>query len=185
MKLEEIYDKCKDIKYGYFDKNGKMLSHISDGFLKHFRLQSIEHIIETNTGICWEAVELLRYYLESNGYECKTYIFIVPATKFYDHSIAVTKYNNKYYWIEASIKELKGVREYNSLKELFFDLLDNFDNVMYNRPFKYKNIKIYEYKKPKENSNCLQFIYNCFSGKEVTSEYMEEYLKNIAQNKNK
>ena len=185
MKPEEIYDKFKDMKYGYFDKNGSMLSHISDGFLKYFRSQTIEHLEEYKTGTCWETVELLRYYLEKNGYECKSYFFVIPYGKFYNHALITYKNNNKYCWMEISLSKLNGIREYDSLKDLFFDLLDHFDIVMPNKEISYKDMKITEYSKVKENSSCLQFFYHCFGGKNITKDYIPEYLKYIAQKQNK
>ena len=185
MNLEDIYEKYKNIKYGYYDKNNNRMYHINDGFLRKFRLQSVESIENTRVGICWETVELLRYNLEKENYNCKSYLFVSPQDQFYNHSLVVCEYNKKYYWIEISLEKLNGIREYDSLKDLFFDLLDNFDIVMPNNDIDYKKIKIYEYEKPRSGSNCLQFIYHCFSGKNITKDYIPIYLKNIAQKSNK
>ena len=181
MEPEELVKKYGNIEYGFFGKNGRRYKRISDGFLTKFRLQSVDHIAETNTGICWETVELSRYYLEKNGYNCKSYFFAIPKDKFYNHSILVYKKNNKYYWIEQSLVELKGIREYNTLKDIIFDVLNHFDLVMPKRKVRYEDIKIFEYEKPRVNSSCLQFFYHCLSSKNITSEYIPEYLKNIAQ----
>ena len=182
MKPEELFEKFKDIKYGYFDKYGKQFSHIKDGFLRKYRLQTVEHIEETRVGICWETVELFRYYLEKNNYKCSTYFFVIPYDKFYNHSLIVYELNNKYYWMESSLIGLNGIREYNTLEELFYDLLDNFKIVTLNNEFNYKDIKIYKYNKPRDNISCLQYVYHCFSGENLTSKYIPQYLKNIAHN---
>ncbi len=180
MTPQEIFEKFKDIKYGYFDKDGKQFNHISDGFLKKFRLQSVEHIEQTMIAVCWETVEVFRYYLEKYGYKCTTYCFVIPKDKFYNHCLIVYEDNNKFYWMEQSLSKLNGIREYNSLKDLFFDLLDNFNIVVGDKPFDYKDIKIYEYSQPRVNMSCLQFFYHCISSKNITKEYMDPYIKNIA-----
>ena len=181
MEPNELIKKFSKIEYGFFDKNGKKYKNIGAGFLRRYRLQSIEHIEKTMVGICWETVELSRYYLEKNGYSCKTYFFVIPRDKFYNHSILVYEKNNKYYWIEYSLVKLKGIREHKSLKDIIFDVLDHFNFVMPKRKVRYEDIKIFEYKIPRANSSCLQFFYHCISSKNLTSEYIPEYLKNIAQ----
>lgn len=177
--INKIYEDHKDIKYAWRDKNGEIHNHISEGYVQKFRMQEPEEVLENNCGNCWETVELTRYLLKQNKIPCKTYFFVIPMHKFYCHSIAVAEYNNKFYWIENSFRQLKGVREYNTLDELFNHLLDNFHYVVNSDNVKYNTIKIYEYKKPPKHIGCVKFYYYCFRSENITNPYIPNYIKSI------
>ncbi len=183
-KVYEIYDKTKDIKYGWTDKNGNIYEHIQDGLEKKFVFQSTEQIEKSRVGICWETVELSRKYLEDNNIPCKTYFFVIPNGKFYCHSILVFKANDKYYWFENSFVDMKGIKEFNSLDEVIYCILDNFKKIVNGNDFNINNIKIYEYNKPKDGTNCVLFYFHCFRGKNITKKYLINYLNSIEE-KNK
>lgn len=182
-KAKEIYNLNKDIKYGWFDKNGVSHEHISEGLAKYFSFQSCDELEKTRIGICWETVELDRKYLEDNNIPCKSYFFVIPSANFYCHSVLVFQDNNKYYWIENSFKELRGIREYDSLQSLFNDVLNNFKLIANNKELHLKNIKIYEYNKPTPHIGCVQFYFHCFRGKNITKKYIQKYLE-IIEDKN-
>ena len=124
--IEELYKKYENIEYGWKDKKGKIHSHINEWYVKNFSLQTPEELIKSNTGNCWETVELLREKLNKLKIPSKTYFFVIPTGKFYSHSIIVAELNNKFYWIEISHKDFKGVKEFNTTKELMKYILNNF-----------------------------------------------------------
>ena len=62
-KIQKIYEDNKDIKYSWVDKNGDIHEHISDGYIRKFRMQTPEEILKSKIGNCWETVELTRYFL--------------------------------------------------------------------------------------------------------------------------
>lgn len=175
----EIINNINDIKYGWYDKKGKVHYHISEGFPNKFKFQSCEELEKSRIGICWETVELTRKYLEEKEIPCKTYFFVIPNINLFCHSVLVINDNKNYFWLENSFKDLKGIRQYNSLQLLFNDVLSNFHLIVGRKKFNIENIKIYEYSKPKDKLNCVLFYLHCFNGKNITNEYLPEYLKNI------
>lgn len=184
-KAIKIHEKTKDIEYGWFDKKGIKHNHISEGLAKNFSFQSCEELEKSRVGICWETVELDRKYLEEENIPCKSYFFMVPSRNFYCHSVLVFEDNNKFYWIENSFKKLVGIRSYNSLQELFNDVIDNFHLISNNNTLDIRNMKIYEYTKPNNGIGCVQFYFHCFRGKNVTKKYIEKYLETIEDKNNK
>ena len=151
--IYKIYENNKNIEYGWKDKKGNIHSHINEGYVKNFKFQTPEELLKSQCGNCWETVELTRKLLEENNLPAKAYFFVIPTCEFYCHSIAVTNIDNNYYWIENSFKNMKGVREYNSLEELIYDVLNNFHKIIHKEKVNYKHVKIYEYDKPKEHIN--------------------------------
>ena len=181
-KAYEIFDKTKDIKYGWFDNKGNPHEHISEGLSKNFRFQSPEELEKSRVGICWELVELNRKYLNDADIKCNTYFFVIPYGNFYCHSVLVFKDKDKYYWFESSFKELIGIREYNSLERLFSDVLKNFNKITNLEEPKLEDIKIYDYTTPNFGIGCVLFYFHCFRGKNVTDKYLKNCLKLIEDN---
>ena len=79
---------------------------------------------------------------------------------------------------------MKGIKEFNSLDEVIYCILDNFKKIVNGNDFNINNIKIYEYNKPKDGTNCVLFYFHCFRGKNITKKYLINYLNSIEE-KNK
>lgn len=178
-KIYEIYENNKDIKYAWRDKYGTIHKHISDGYIRKFVMQSPDEILKSRVGNCWETTELTRFLLEKENIPNKTYLFSIPIQNFYCHSIIVAEINNKYYWIENSFKDYKGVHEYNTLKELFFEVLNKFPKIIGSNKVKYSQMKIVNYEKPHPHMSCVEFYLYCLKQKSIAKEYLKEYMKLI------
>ena len=83
--------------------------------------------LKNKIGVCWDQVELERYYFKGNDWNVKTY-FIVhdDGDKCPTHTFLTYEKSNKYYWFEHSWKRFRGIHEYNSLKELLKDIKAKF-----------------------------------------------------------
>ena len=124
--LQEILNKLDDIKYGFVSIDKNIYQDDSKdwdkNFSKLYRLQSPEELIKNKYGVCWDQVELERYYLTQNNIEAKSY-FIIAYAKMQEptHTFIVVK-SDKYYWLEHSWELYRGIHEYETLKELLFDV---------------------------------------------------------------
>lgn len=177
---KKIYENNKDIKYGWKDKSGKFHFKINDDdYIRKFQMQTCDELVESRIGMCWETAELSRKHLQENGINCKVYFFVIPYVKFFCHSVVVFKNDNYYYWLENSFKKYKGIRKYDSLDSLFKFVLDHFNEITGTDTYNIKQIKIYEYEKPKDNIFCIPFYFHCFKGKNITSKYLKKYLNTI------
>lgn len=182
-KIYKIYENTKDIKYSWIDKNGDIHEHISDGYIKKFMMQTPEEIQKSKIGNCWETVELTRYLLDKENIPNETYFFSIPMQNFYCHSIIVAQVNNKYYWIENSFKDNKGIHEYTDLSQLFFDILDKFPQIVGSKKVKYSQMKIYNYEKPQNHIGCIEFYLYCLRQKNITKKYLPNYIELIEEKK--
>jgi len=147
----EIMDMMDDIEYGFKDK--KILNPPKD-------------VIKNKLGVCFEQVELERYYFK--GYDTKTYfIAYKDDAKFHTHTFLVFKKDNKYYWFEHAYERFKGVSEYISLSELLIDVKSKFIKDTLNNNYDNDKLLMYEYQKPLFPLTIDEFFDHCFNGKKI------------------
>lgn len=165
----EVMNLMNDINYGWTDKFGRNHQDEFNTFSSDYRLASPTEVIASKLGVCWDQVELERYYFTKTKYQVKTY-FIVN----YDnntcptHTFLVFDKDNKYYWFEHSWKKYRGIHKYDTLKELLIDLKNKF--ISSNSKCHEEDIKIYEYTKPKYHISVDDYFKHCESGKLIDIE---------------
>ena len=168
-KLEKVLAKLENIKYGYIDNNHNIYpDDINDwdtNFNKLYKLQSPEELINNKYGVCWDQVELERYYLEQENIEGISYFIIAHENRQEPtHTFLVIK-DIKYYWLEHAWEPYRGLHEYETLEELILDVKYKFEQTIKKNNITNYQIDIYEYKKPKYNLGCIEFINYCEKGK--------------------
>ena len=72
----EIENKMKEITYGWVDVNGNKHIDVDETYATLYRLQAPEYLLISKCGVCWDQVELERYYFSFSDYEFKTYIIV-------------------------------------------------------------------------------------------------------------
>ena len=166
-----ISDLMNNITYGWLDIDGQKNEHLGEYFCEHYFLRSAEQIISDGFGICWDQVELERYYFSKNNIDCETYFLVCYDDKNDpSHTFLVFESDNKYYWFEHSYGKYKGIHEYRSKNELLLDVRDKFINddnhkemlKNENRPFMYK------YLQPKTGINTIDFYKHCANGEVIS-----------------
>ena len=163
-----IMNLMEDIKYGWCDTKNTIHTTFDDSFNKYYKLQSPEETINNKIGVCWDQVELERYYFKNTKYKIKTY-FIVH----YDnntcptHTFLVYKDNNKYYWFEHSWSRYKGIHKYNSLNKLLKDVYQKFIISELNNNYEKDNLILREYQTPKYGLNIEEFYHHCEEGLQI------------------
>ncbi|MEG2457774.1 MAG: ASCH domain-containing protein [Bacilli bacterium] len=162
----EIMTKMNKINYGWMDYNHELHNDIDDSYSNHYILQTRKEILKNNVGVCWDQVELERYYFRNNNWDIKTYfIAYYDNDKYPTHTFLTYKKNNKFYWFEHSWELFKSIHEYSSLKELLTDVQQKYiKNELNNNCIK-ENLVIREYKKPKDHISVLEFYKHCERGK--------------------
>lgn len=160
-KINNIFSIIEQIEYGFKDSKGKNiindLKKWNSDFCKFYYLQTPEELLNTKCGVCWDQVELERKLFYDNSINLKTYfIYIMDGDKLPLHTFLVYIYNKRYYWFEHSWNEYKGIHEYNSVEELFSDVIYKF-KLSHNEVRKNSNLFLYEYEKPKYHISCDDF----------------------------
>ena len=163
--LKNILNKMDEINYGFII-DGKSIFSDSENWNKYFSekyyLQLPEELIKTKCGVCWDQVELERYYLEKENIKCESYFMIGYDKKTSPtHTFIVAYFNNKYYWLEHSWEFNRGIYEFAKIDDLLIFVKTKFIN--FNK-IPDNTISIYKYNKPLKNYNCNEFINYCESG---------------------
>jgi len=168
MLEKNIMNLMNDIVYGWVDKNG--LSHLNDfeTFSSDYRLQSPEELIKSKIGVCWDQVELERYYFEKENINVKTYFLVhYDGGKCPTHTFLVFRKNDKYYWFEHSWDKFKGIHEYSTLKELLSDVRNKFIKYELNNNYVDEYLVLHEYEKPSYSISVQDFFTHCDNGKYI------------------
>jgi hypothetical protein len=168
--IRKFNKELSKIKYGWYDKEGKLHESLKDGnFSKNYRMQYIEDVKKHKSSICWDLCEVEREYFKKKKYSFMTVFAVLKKYKKKPcHTFLVFKDKGKYYWFESSWDKMKGVREYNSLEELFDEVRNNFEDFTKNKDFNKEEIEFYKYKKPKDKIGCNGFYIHCmYFGKKI------------------
>ena len=184
--LKLIMDKMNDIEYGFVDNNENFYPDSEENWdnsfqMKYF-LQPPETLIKTKYGVCWDQVELERYYLQLNNIKCNSYFIINYDGKIFPtHTFIITSNEKNYYWLEHSWESHRGIHKYNNLNEALLCIKDKFNEMIKNK-YNIDNNEtiIYEYKKPNYNINAQDFFTHCETG--IKIELVKYELENASIN---
>ena len=158
----EIMDLMNNIEYGWIDKNNNKHNIVDKTYSDNYILQSPNEVIKNKLGVCWDQVELERYYFKSNNWNVKTYFLVhYDGNKCPTHTFLTFEKNKKYYWLEHSWERFRGIHEYKYLKELLFDIKEKFIKYELNNQYEKDNLLLYEYPKPKYHISVQEFYNHC------------------------
>lgn len=164
---EEIMELMNNIEYGWIDKNNYKHKDVDNSY-DNYVLQSPKDVIKNKIGVCLDQVELERYYFKSNDLNVKTYSLVhYDGDKCPMHTFLTYEKEGKHYWFEHAWEMFRGIHEYDSLKELLFDVQKKFINYELNGNYEEKNLCLYQYKKPKYNIGVMDFYKHCEEGKTI------------------
>lgn len=162
--VNEIMEMMNNIEYGCIDRKKSIIDYEAN--IENYALMSPKEVIENKVGVCWDQVELERYYFKNMGFKLSTYYMcyfdedMCPT-----HTFLVYEDNNKFYWFEHSWEIFRGVHEYKNFNSLINDIRCKFMK-FYN--FKNEdNLIVYKYDKPKYGLNATLFMEHCESGERI------------------
>ena len=160
-KINEINLIMNQMDYGFKDSSGQNivnnLEKWDNEFDKFYYLQTPEELLISKCGVCWDQVELERKLFSDNNINFKTYfIYIIDNDMLPSHTFLVYNDDKNYYWFEHSWGEYKGIHKYNSIKNLFDDVIYKFKN-SHKEVGKNSKVFLYEYEKPKYHITCNDF----------------------------
>ena len=161
----EIMNLMKDINYGWVDKNNNTYINVDDKFQNKYILQSPKEILKSKVGVCWDQVELERYYFKNHVPNIKTFFIVYDdGDKCPTHTFLTFEKDNKYYWFEHSWEKFRGIHEYNSFLSLLNDVKNKFIKYELLNKCNSNNLIIFEYKKPKYHISTSEFFKHCTFG---------------------
>ncbi len=161
-------NQMNNIEYGWLDKFYKKHLIVDNTYSDDYILQKPQEIIKNKIAVCWDQVELERYYFRRNDWNIKTYFIVhYDNNKCPTHTFLTYEKKNKYYWFEHSWKKFKGIHEYISIKDLLKDVKNKFIQYELNNNYIDSNLCIYNYSKPKSNITVQEFYRHCENGIEI------------------
>ncbi len=164
----EVMNLMNDIEYGWLDNDNKKHNLVNEEFSTNYILQSPKEVIKNKIGVCWDQVELERYYFKGNDWHLKTYFIVhYDGNECPTHTFLTYKKNDKYYWFEHSWVVFRGIHEYSTEKSLLLDIKNKFIKYELNNMYENENLVLYEYKKPKYHISIDEFFNHCEKGKRI------------------
>lgn len=160
----EIMDLMKDIEYGWVDEQNNKYMKVDDSFKDKYILQSPKDILKSKVGVCWDQVELERYFFKNYVPSVKTFFIVYDDNdKCPTHTFLTFEKNNKFYWFEHSWEIFRGIHEYTSLNQLLLDIKNKFVSCELHGNYEKTNLYIYEYSKTKYHIGTQEFFNHCSS----------------------
>lgn len=158
----EIMSLMENIQYGWANKKAKIHHFIDSTFLTEYKLQSPQETIKYKVGICWDQVELERYYFKANNWNVQTFFLVYDdKNDCPTHTFLTFFKENKYYWFEHAWEKFKGIHEYSSKEELLVDVKTKFCQTKLKNGYIEENLFLLEYKKPKAHLSVSEFYNHC------------------------
>ncbi len=162
----QLMDLMDNIEYGWLDKENKKCVEMGKKFLDNYRLASPKEVLQNKVGICWDQVELERYYLSRTNWKIKTFCLIYKdGNNDPTHTFITFEKKNKFYWFEHAWDKCRGMHEYTTLKKMLKDVELQFIKIELKSNVIKQNLLLYEYRKPKSHLNCQEFYDFCQKGK--------------------
>lgn len=160
-KAEEVMKLMDEIEYGWVDKEGNRHTKLQ-GFADNYMLQSPEELIESKLGVCWDQVELERYYFKQRGIKINSYFIVhYDGGKCPCHTFMSYEDNNKYYWFEHAWEKHRGIKEFNSKEDLLQEVKEKFIALELQNGYQEDHLFIFNYKEPKPHLDTLGFYKHC------------------------
>ncbi len=159
MKIEEILAAMESIQYGFTNQDKKIFKD-EDMVQNHYCLQTPEEILETKVGVCWDQVELERYYFDKAKIPARTFCLIAyNDSSCPTHTFLIYQYDNHYFWFEHSWSIFQGIHEYSSLMEALKDVKKRFIAVEIEAKGIEGNVILYEYDNPPKHASVEEFYH--------------------------
>jgi hypothetical protein len=171
MTINEIYEKLNNIEYGWVDKNNVKHYKLEPAlFSQIYMLQTPEELLNSKIGVCWDQVELERYYFNKTSLKYNSYdIIYIDNNNMPNHTFFVYEDNNKFYWFEHAWDKYKGIHEYDNLKNLLLTVKKNFIADELKGNCNEEKLYLFSYYKPKDHLDCTDFYKHMMSGNNISN----------------
>ena len=161
-----ILNKLKGIQFGYIDKKGSFHSIIDKEFRDNYILHKPEDTLKYKLGLPYDITELTRYIFTELKLDVKTYLILYGNLEdIILHSFIVYKNKDNYLCIEELWLKYKGIHYYKDEKKLLKDVVSKFVKTIPNGNI--KNIRLFNYDKPKYNISYDKFINHCLESNQI------------------
>ena len=170
LKYDTVYKRMTEelakIRLGYIDKHGNKYVTPQKDFRDNYYLQTATSVMETGIGLCFDQVELERYFITKMKVDFRTYYMLYQDTSKDlgpSHAFLIFKDNKRYYWFENAWYKYRGIHEYETLNEALTDIKNKFMATFDN--FNENKFRLYSFEKPRAGINYTKYIGNAINGR--------------------
>lgn len=176
--IEKFNKELSKIEYGWYDKFGNLYKSLKEGnFVKDYRMQDKNEVEKHKYSICWDLCELERDFFKKTKYPFVTIFAVLKKHKRKPcHTFLVFKAEDKFFWFEASWKNMKGLRKYDTFKDVLEDVRNNFGEFTKSNNYNKEEIEFFSYKQPSKRITCNRFYWHCMLfSKKISSNYKKVF----------
>lgn len=167
LEPEEVFKKMDSINYGWTDNNGNYYDSLNKDNCSKYKLLKASDIIKNGCGVCWDQVEIERFYLRNNKINVRTFfMYYEDGIDDESHTFLTYESNGKYYWLEHAWKEYAGIHEYDTFDKMIQDVKNKFVEKVV-KEYDRNKLYCFLYKKPKAGLNVNEFYEFCKKGEEI------------------
>ena len=165
--IKKIDAKMSLIQYGWIDNNGTKHTDMTH-FAEKYMLQTPDQLLRSRLGVCWDQVELQRELFTDVGITTHSFFIVYyDGNKCPTHTFTIFEHNDKVFWYEHAWTIMRGLHEYDNLKNAISDIRNQFIDNELDSKYNPQNLIIYEYNAPKKNLSCFDFYKHCENGKRI------------------
>ena len=130
----------------------------------NYQLQSVNDILQTRVGNCFDMVEFERKWFSSHGYQTKTFFEMVLLdynNSYSMHTFLIYQENDSWFLFEFSDFMHRGIFKFSTLKELLKYQKNNYVTILKSQSIKEKELEkmiVKEFRKPKSEITASQYL---------------------------
>lgn len=151
------------IEYGFYgsDENRYIKSDFSDEeylrlFNTYYILQHPYDLWKTKCGQCWDTTEWFKYQMIKYNVDCGCLYLQLNNKSMDNHTIFYFRYNNKYYYMEYSLVDYRGLNgPFNCLRDMVNPIYTFLNKVS---SFPTDKYLLYRYSIPEVSIDKYQFL---------------------------
>lgn len=154
--------------YGYLGKDGRVFvptdTDFNDSWYLNYQLQSVNDILRTRVGNCFDMVEFERKWFSSHEYQTKTFFEMVLLdynNSYSMHTFLIYQENDSWFLFEFSDFMHRGIFKFSTLKELLKYQKNNYVSILKSQSIKEKELEkmiVKEFRKPKSEITASQYL---------------------------
>lgn len=130
---------------------------------------SIEKILESGVGTCFEQTALVSYYLDQENIENHTYIIVYnDPNKIARHTICIASIEDNFYLMESAWIIDEDNECYKTIEEILMKVIKRYPKMYKIDDFNKNLIEIYEYSNPLPGSSYNEFYEFAKKGQKST-----------------
>ncbi len=154
----ELFDfMMKNIKYGWLGNDNQLRINTIEDLKEKYMLSSVQEILDTGYGICFDQVELEREFFQRKGFNIETYAIF---NNHMIHTFLTYEDNNVYVKFEHSSSKCRGIFEYSNMNDLLNAEINSF--MARHNINKVNKLKLIKYSKLNEHCS-IEDIKNNFT----------------------